>query len=177
MLTQFLSSIDKGIEAYEALFTANDPMPLKRAQDIIDLRCRLKVGHFRDVSQAMNLVKQKIATFKTGWWLFRTGRSRLKRNLELVIHHYSQDLVRFMAGSIQDMQTLIREANFTIETPTEQELRQNLYTLRQENETLKQELTELKQEKRWLEIRVLELSDNASTNPSAEDTRFVPMSL
>lgn len=101
-------------------------IPLHRQKDMLALENLLYThDDFTDLSEA---IETYFTTMKTGWWIFKTGNSRLMRLLKPVIEYYRNDFQRDMHDSIHGSMSSIGE-----------ELRQ----LRQQNEALKLQLEDL----------------------------------
>lgn len=160
MITQFLNNIERAIKSYEKLFTADKPMNAKRADDIIILRHIITTESFEDLDEAINKIKNKIDKFKTGWFIFTTGRSRLKQNIEQVFKHYSQTLVRDLASSIQDFHTVLYDSgNLSLKSFDDlyDETQGKLDMAQKELKILKAKLADLQRENAELKVRLSSL--------------------
>lgn len=94
-------------------------IPLHRQQDIMALENLLNT--YEEIINLIESIEKYFTTMKTGWWIFKTGNSKLISLLKAVITYYRNDLQR----DTHDSLGLIGE-----------ELRK----LRLQNEALKQQL-------------------------------------
>ncbi|MDX2164736.1 MAG: hypothetical protein SFW07_04880 [Gammaproteobacteria bacterium] len=106
------SQIKRAIREYESLFTENKPMPEHRCIDVVDLRIILD-RHYDDLSSCIDAVKQRLSIIKTGWWIFKTGRSRLRSGITPILQAYenpiTQHLVTQILGISQSLNDVVEE--------------------------------------------------------------------
>jgi hypothetical protein len=106
------SQIKSAMREYESLFTENKPMPEHRCIDIVDLRIILD-RHYDDLSSCIDAVKQRLSIIKTGWWIFKTGRSRLRHGITPILQAYdnpiTQQLVTQILGISQSLNDVVEE--------------------------------------------------------------------
>lgn len=155
MLAQFLQSVDEAITDYERLFDeTGKTMTLKRARDIIELRDLIARQSFSTLDDAMETFEARVANFNTGWWIFKTGNSRLKDNVLHMLEHYNQPLVRHMFESVKEIEYSIAESRQISVAPTSDEfaeLRAALEKERADNAELRQRIAELEARNHALE--------------------------
>lgn len=159
---QFLESIEKAIANYEAMFIGSKSMSLRRARDIIQLRDMIRQSNFEDIDEAVLAFQIRISHFKTGWWIFRTGNSRLKDNIEYMIVQYSQPLTRLMFESVKEIEHSIGEGSIYRSAPIpipqsdrELELQTALSQVQDENAELMRRISELEEKNSELEAQVV----------------------
>jgi hypothetical protein len=106
--------IKSAIREYESLFTEKRPMPDHRCMDIVDLRIILD-RQYKDLNSCIDAVKQRLSIIKTGWWIFKTGRSRLRSSVMPVLQVYenpvTQHLVAQIVGISQNFSEVVEQFN------------------------------------------------------------------
>jgi len=174
MLTEFLQSVDEAIVQYEKLFDGNKTMSIKRARDIIELRDLIASASFTTIEEAIERIAFRISSFKTGWWIFKTGNSRLKDNIQVMMDHYQQPLMRHLFESVKEIEysmgegTLHRTVSLPVSIPQtskEEELQVALSHAQQVNALLLSRVSELEEES--VRLRQQLEASSASNDKSA----------
>jgi len=177
MLNQFCESADRAIEEYERLFSRQKPMSLKRAQDIIELKAILEKAHsYHSVDDLILAVRNHLDTFKTGWWIFQTGHSRLKESMNRAIQGYNQPLVRVLLKRFDDIeqsQTNFEERRIA-SSKTQASLSQQLTQVHKERAKLTRALAKSEKENSELKEGVLIDSTSDNSNTNAGYTHAIP---
>lgn len=102
-LTTFKLHALKAIRNYESRFTEKKPMNAHRAKDVLTLYYILETDTSSTLDTLMEKLETYLQTIKTGWWIFKTGNSRLKDNLTDVFKAYKNPLLRCTHASLGDM--------------------------------------------------------------------------
>ena len=159
MIAQFKKDIIQAIHQYEQKFTDEHPMSQARSVDIIDCYGLLQQP-YKHVDEYSEALLVRLSHIKTGWWIFKTGNSRLRDEVTEVIQHYKQPLVRLLLTKIQDVES--QNAEFETRRQRGVQPASLLQTLLQEKEKqvrfLQQEVARLQKSllKTTNEIELLE---------------------
>jgi hypothetical protein len=103
MIGDFKHRINQVINQYEAQFSDDKPMSPERAYDIIDIKGLLNQAYHHP-DDCTQVLKQRLQEFKTGWWIFSTGNSRLRDAIYSVMVDYSNPSMRMVFSKLQTLE-------------------------------------------------------------------------
>ncbi len=101
-IENFRTHVNRAIREYENFFTEKNPMPEHRSLDVISIRVILD-EYYPNLSSYMDAVKRHLSQIKTGWWIFKTGRSRLKNSIMPIIQAYENPVTQDLIDQITAM--------------------------------------------------------------------------
>ncbi len=85
LLILFRAELLAAIGKYEQIFNNKGHMSRTRSRNVIDLKAMINDDNY-GACELKDSLLQYLNTLHTGWWIFKTGRSRLKLNLRRVIN-------------------------------------------------------------------------------------------
>lgn len=114
-ITHFIQDTLKAVDKYEGYFDRKKPMNHHRALNVIELRYCLKEEAFDDLEQIIVAVEKILQSMHTGFWFFKTGKSRLKSLIENVITVYQNPLMQIANTTIIELTHSLEKTQLTLD--------------------------------------------------------------
>lgn len=99
MFAQFKKDIEYVIYQYEQLFEIkNKSMSEERSDDIVNIKGILREVDL-DFDRCREILSERLKKFKTGWWIFNTGNSRLRTEIMKVMDNYNHPFLHLFLSN------------------------------------------------------------------------------
>jgi predicted ribosome quality control (RQC) complex YloA/Tae2 family protein len=173
LIIQYREQCQKAIRDYESIFNEDKNMSLRRSKDIVAVKEILNRS-WKEVNACITSIKTYLESMETGWWIFKTGDSRLKNNLTKVIHSYEDPVAQSLLKYSSLVQSKLEEALQCIEkidiskTPSDllDEKNRHIQSLEQTLSQQKKEIEALIKKNHELSKKVIESKREGQSSSS-----------
>lgn len=157
LIDDLKKELSLAIDAYEQSFIQQQKvMPTHRANDVVYFRQIINSDH-DDPQTIKELLQAHFSMMRTGWFVFKTGRSRLKNYLSAILEHQDFSILHFLREQMALNKDMLGDAmpfdeHFMMEEETDQ--CDSSASLRRENARLRDAIAQLNIEQKAMAIEL-----------------------